>query len=98
MATLANGAVPGIKIDPAAEYSVKDEPMEDDNMPYMDDADGDLDFSGAKQNLWLGRVPRGLWNVLSKLGTMGDDDEIEIGTIREETLPNNALKVGTPTQ
>ncbi|RMZ84020.1 hypothetical protein DV737_g1360, partial [Chaetothyriales sp. CBS 132003] len=84
MAALPNGPVPIVKVE---DDMVKDEPMEDDAVPYMDDPDdegGDLDFSGAKQEVWLGHVPRTLWAVLSKVGTMDDDDEIEIGTIRVE--------------
>ncbi|RMZ89315.1 hypothetical protein DV736_g3453, partial [Chaetothyriales sp. CBS 134916] len=83
MASLSNGPVPIVKVE---DDMVKDEPMDDDAVPYMDDPDdegGDLDFSGAKQEVWLCHVPRTLWAALSKLGTM-DDDEIEIGTIRVE--------------
>ncbi|RMD40937.1 hypothetical protein DV735_g4181, partial [Chaetothyriales sp. CBS 134920] len=84
MAALSSGPVPIVKVE---DDVVKDEPMEDDAVPYMDDPDdegGDLDFTGAKQEVWLGHVPRTLWGVLSKLGTIDDDDEIEIGTIRVE--------------
>ncbi|RMZ79701.1 hypothetical protein DV738_g3218, partial [Chaetothyriales sp. CBS 135597] len=84
MAALSSGPVPIVKVE---DDVVKDEPMEDDAVPYMDDPDdegGDLDFSAAKQDVWLGHVPRTLWGVLSKLGTVDDDNEIEIGTIRVE--------------
>ena len=87
MATLVNGGVPTVKVEALHDGRIKEEAMDDDTVPYMDDQDedgGDLDFTGAKRELWLGHVPRSLWSILSKLGTMDDDEEIEIGTIRTE--------------
>lgn len=52
---------------------------------YMDDADvedPDLDLSNANTPFWLTKLPRHLWETLSKAG---DDNEIiELGTIRVE--------------
>ncbi|KAJ9660302.1 hypothetical protein H2198_002610 [Neophaeococcomyces mojaviensis] len=82
--------IPTLKVDSGAlDAHVK---LEDVASPspsavsdtYMDDADLDdpeLDFKQAYQNLWLSKLPKHLWETLAKLG---DDDEIEIGTIRVE--------------
>lgn len=82
--------VPALKVDSGAmDAHVK---LEDVASPspsavsdtYMDDADLDdpeLDFKQAHQNLWVSKLPKHLWETLAKLG---DNDEIEIGTIRVE--------------
>jgi len=82
--------VPALKVDSGAmDAHIK---LEDVASPspsavsdtYMDDADLDdpeLDFKQAHQNLWVSKLPKHLWETLAKLG---DNDEIEIGTIRVE--------------
>lgn len=54
---------------------------------YMDDADGedpDLDVTNANTPFWLAKLPRHLWEALSKAGDNDDDEVIELGTIRVE--------------
>ncbi len=87
--TLAmNGAaVPTVNVEHASASHIKAELGDGAPSPYMDEDDlyeedaGDLDFSQAQQQLWLSHIPRSLWETWSSLG---DDEEIEIGTIRVE--------------
>ena len=98
MASLANGSIPTVKVESSHDDEIKDEPMED-TVPYMDDQDddgGDIDFAGAKREIWLGHVPRALWNILSQIGTKDDDEEIEIGTIRAEGPESRPQRVSDP--
>ena len=98
MATLSNGSIPTVKVETPYDSNVKDEPMDEDTVPYMDDPDedgGDLNLANAKNEVWLGRVTRSLWATLSKLGTTGDDEEIEVGTIRVEGPESRPQRVRT---
>lgn len=85
-----SGPVPTFKLEGTLDQHVKMEPTEDTPSPaalsdgYVDDGevdDPELDFKQARQDIWLSRVPKHLWEALSKAG---DNDEIEIGTIRVE--------------
>lgn len=51
---------------------------------------GDLDYTGSTQALILTRIPRFLWESWTQLG---DDDEIQIGTIRYEGNPEDPKRV-----
>lgn len=51
---------------------------------------GDLDFGGSTQALILARIPKFLWESWSRLG---DEDEIQLGTIRFEGLGNDLKRV-----
>ncbi|KAH7270220.1 transcription initiation factor IIF, beta subunit-domain-containing protein [Fusarium redolens] len=73
---------PYIKPDPEASGS----PAQVDEEDLYEDA-GDLEFydknAGAFEQLYLARVPRYMWEAWSKLTErLGDDDEIQIGTLR----------------
>lgn len=58
---------------------------------------GDLEFNQdpAYQNLYLARIPKYLWQEWSELG---DDTEIQLGTVRITTVTNSdgKKKVGFP--
>jgi len=56
---------------------------------YEEDV-GDLDFSKSEQQLWLSHIPRSLWETWSSLG---NDEEIEIGTIRVEGTQTEPQRV-----
>lgn len=73
--TLGEGA--RIKVEPPSAAASPAEPSDED---IYEDA-GDLDFSRAVQGLYLGRIPKYLWESWSNIG---DDEEIELGTIRVE--------------
>lgn len=66
-----------IKVEPPSNAA---SPADHSDEDIYEDA-GDLDFSHAVQGLYLSRIPKYLWDSWSKLG---DDEEIEIGTIRVE--------------
>lgn len=71
---------PHIKADPDAPAAEED---------LYEDA-GDLEFydknAGAFETLYLARVPRYMWEAWYKLTErLGDDDEIQIGTLRTWT-------------
>ncbi|KAL8756695.1 MAG: hypothetical protein Q9184_004419 [Pyrenodesmia sp. 2 TL-2023] len=66
-----------IKVEPPSDAA---SPADHSDEDIYEDA-GDLDFSHAVQDLYLSRIPKYLWDCWSKLG---DDEEIEIGTIRVE--------------
>ncbi|KAH7257207.1 transcription initiation factor IIF, beta subunit-domain-containing protein [Fusarium tricinctum] len=73
---------PYIKPDPEASNS----PAPADEEDLYEDA-GDLEFyskdTGAFETLYLARVPRYMWEAWYKLTErLGDDDEIQIGTLR----------------
>jgi transcription initiation factor TFIIF subunit beta len=79
-------SIPTIKVDP----DTKDDPadiLSDDDI-YEDT--GDLDFTDAAQDVWLTRVPRMLWENLSRLD---EDEEIQIGTVRVESGPTDIQRV-----
>jgi len=90
-------AGPGVKVESVPSPQIKPDP-EGGPSPYVDDDDvyeedaGDLDFSQAQQQLWLSHIPRPLWETWSSLG---EDEEIEIGTIRMEGPDTSAGRVGT---
>ena len=89
------------------EDVVKDEPLDESMSPYMEDMDdvtedaGDLDFSQGNRPLWLGHLPRSLWESLAQAD---DNDEIDLGVIRVEGPQDNPklsarpLYVGTACQ
>jgi TFIIF, beta subunit N-terminus len=86
MAAMNGASIPTMKIENAPSPQVKDEAADVSPSPYMEEDDiyedaGDLDFSGAQQQLWLSRIPKSLWEVWA---SMPEDGEIEIGTIRVE--------------
>lgn len=54
---------------------------------------GDLDYAGSTQALILTRIPKFLWESWTQLG---DDDEIQIGTIRYEGDPEDPKRVCYP--
>ena len=91
MASLHDRPIPSVKVEAAQGNAVKQED-EDVDMPspYVDDdaedETPDLDFKRAQQQLWISQVPRELWDIWSKLG---DDAEIEIGTLRVEGPDSN---------
>ncbi|KAL8722618.1 MAG: hypothetical protein Q9225_000924 [Loekoesia sp. 1 TL-2023] len=66
-----------IKVEPPSTAASPAAHSDDD---IYEDA-GDLDFSQASQGLYLGRIPKYLWETWSKLK---DDQEIQLGTIRVE--------------
>ncbi|KAL9015668.1 MAG: hypothetical protein Q9185_006948 [Variospora sp. 1 TL-2023] len=74
-ATLGEAA--RIKVEPPSAAASPADPSDED---IYEDA-GDLDFSRAVQGLYLGRIPKYLWESWSNTG---DDEEIELGTIRVE--------------
>lgn len=87
-------SIPTVKVE--GDYgNVK---MEDVSSPsaaseqFMDDADDDPELSteDATKTLWMSKLPKHLWEVLAKAG---DDDEIEIGTIRVEGSFENPERV-----
>jgi transcription initiation factor TFIIF subunit beta len=94
-----NGAtIPTVKVERAPSPHVKPEPGNTVPSPYMDEDDlyeedpGDLDFSQAQQQLWLSHIPRSLWETWSSIG---DDEEIDIGTIRVEGMETDPRRVCT---
>lgn len=87
-------AIPSVKIERVPSPDIKaeadddtPEPMEEDDI-YEDP--GDLDFSNAHQKIWLGHIPKSLWDIWASLG---EDEEIEIGTIRLEGSEANPSRV-----
>lgn len=78
------------------QVSVKLEPQtQEDPSSVLSDEDlyedaGDLDYTGSTQALILSRIPRFLWESWAQLG---DDDEIQIGTIRYEGDPEDPKRV-----
>jgi transcription initiation factor TFIIF subunit beta len=89
---------PFIKPDPEAPGS----PAQVDEEDLYEDA-GDLEFyeknAGAFEQLYRARVPRYMWEAWSKLTErLGDDDEIQIGTLRtwNEQKPDGSLDVCIP--
>ncbi|KAK2758739.1 hypothetical protein FQN54_003429 [Arachnomyces sp. PD_36] len=82
---MESGSTPIIKPDP----DNKDSPgaMSEDDI-YEET--GDLDFTGADQDVWLTKIPRFLYENWSKLD---DDEEIQIGTVRVEKGPTDIQRV-----
>ena len=82
----ALGLAPGgIKSEPGFAMNVK---MEGDTImtspgaeDIYEDDQGDIDFSHYSSDIFLARLPKYLWKSWDKLG---DDEEIEIGTLRVE--------------
>ncbi|KAF7563521.1 hypothetical protein G7046_g653 [Stylonectria norvegica] len=79
-----------VKPDPEASASPAPAAEEDD---LYEDA-GDLEFfdknapNNCFETLYLARIPKYMWDAWSKLGErMGDDDEIQIGTLRTWNEP-----------
>lgn len=107
MATVNATDIPTVKLESgpisfdADEPRIKQDPdfaggspaaLSDDDM--YEDA-GDLDFSNAQNGVWLTRLPKFLWENWSKIG---DDEEIQLGTIRLEDPQGDNTRVGcTPT-
>lgn len=89
-----DASTPYIKPDPDSKEAAAAAIEYDD---LYEDA-GDLDFSNAAQNLWLSRIPRSLWEHWTKLDEddkLGDDAEIELGTVRVEREPNDLKRVSS---
>jgi transcription initiation factor TFIIF subunit beta len=92
---------PYIKPDPEASGS----PAQVDEEDLYEDA-GDLEFyekgderPSSFEQLYLARVPRYMWEAWSKLTErLGDDDEIQIGTLRTwvEKRPDGSEDVRIP--
>ncbi|PHH86859.1 hypothetical protein CDD83_9651 [Cordyceps sp. RAO-2017] len=81
-----------IKPDPEEEKPAM--PMEDVD---MDEDAGDLEFydksaAGRQfETLYLARIPRYMWNAWLKMAErLGDDDEVQIGTLRTWNEPETA--------
>jgi hypothetical protein len=96
MAAVPGGVIPSVKVE-NADANIKSEAMDVDMpSPYADDDEdgfedtGDLDFSQVQQQLWLSHIPRSLWQALSQLG---DDEEVDLGTIRVEGPEDNPQRV-----
>ncbi|KAI4257973.1 MAG: hypothetical protein LQ352_001406 [Teloschistes flavicans] len=66
-----------IKVEPPSAAASPAAQSDDD---IYEDA-GDLDFSGARQGLFLTRIPKYLWDSWS---TLDDEQEIQLGTVRVE--------------
>lgn len=86
MTSVKMESTPTIKPDPDTKDPTPGAMSEDDI--YEDT--GDLDFSGAKQEVWLTKIPRFLYDNWSKLD---DDEEIQIGTVRVEKGPSDMERV-----
>lgn len=80
-----------------------DAPAGIDEEDLYEDA-GDLDFydknapSNCFETLYLARVPKTMWEAWAKLTEkLGDDDEIQIGTLRtwNEPVPDASVEGGT---
>ncbi|KAI9765705.1 MAG: hypothetical protein M1835_007329 [Candelina submexicana] len=93
MAALNGGAVPSIKVErendimSGIEPHIKPDPDAPGPSPatafeedVYEDA-GDLDFSQAKQPIWLTRIPKFLWDNWSEID---NEQEIQLGTVRVE--------------
>lgn len=95
-ATMNGTSIPTMKTEHAPSSNIKSELGDTGLSPYMDEDDvyeedaGDLDFSQAQQQLWLSHIPRSLWESWSLLG---EDDEIEIGTMRVEGSDKDPRRV-----
>lgn len=86
-----------VKAEPEAEPAAIDEEE------LFEDA-GDLEFynknapNNTFETLYLARIPRYMWEAWQKLtDRLGDDDEIQIGTLRtwEEPKPNQGATEGS---
>ena len=82
----ANGEKFKFKIEPDSPRASPGAQADED---LYEDA-GDLDFSGAIQNIYLTRIPRYLWDDWSKLD---NDQEIQIGTVRMEGTGGDIKRV-----
>ena len=69
-------------------YNDEDELDVKDDFKFEDA--GELDLSRAQDELLLTRVPKFMWEALANLG---DDDEIQVGTLRVEGDQQNPSKV-----
>ncbi|PNY23738.1 Transcription initiation factor IIF subunit beta, partial [Tolypocladium capitatum] len=88
-ATMADPTL--IKPDPDGEKPAVTTPMEEDD---LDEDAGDLEFydknaTGRQfETLYLARVPKYMWDAWLKMTErLGDDDEIQIGTLRTWNEP-----------
>ena len=98
MATIQGSGVPRVKVEGPPDDYIKQE-LEDVDMPspYVDEDDddyeeaGDLDFAQSQLQLWLSHVPRALWE---KWSSMGQNEDVEIGTLRIEGPEDNPQRVG----
>ncbi|OAA49338.1 transcription initiation factor iif [Metarhizium rileyi] len=90
-----------IKPDPEDE-KVMPPPMAMEEDELFEDA-GDLEFyektpASTFETLYLARVPKYMWDAWLKLAErLGDDDEIQIGTLRtwDERVPDASIEGGT---
>lgn len=88
--SLLNHTMDGQQVSVKLEAQSQEEPtsvLSDEDL--YEDA-GDLDYSGSTQALILTRIPKFLWESWTQLG---DDDEIQIGTIRYEGDPEDPKRV-----
>jgi len=94
-------ASPFVKPDPEDEEKKPLAALDDDDL--YEDA-GDLEFydksaAGRQfETLYLARVPRYMWDAWLKMtDRLGDDDEIQIGTLRtwNEPVPDATVEGGT---
>lgn len=83
----ANGHDIRIKSDPDNPGALPGPQLEED---IYEDA-GDLDFAGAEQGFYLTKLPKFLWDSLSKFD---GKQEIQIGTIRVEGDMEDIKRVG----
>lgn len=75
-------AEPAIKPDPdAASPFVEDEIDESTDLEFYDTTAGD----GSLNRMYLARLPKYVWDAWASLD---DDEEIEIGKIRQFQLPD----------
>lgn len=83
-----------IKPDPEAAVA-SPRFMEDDDI-YEDAGDMAINEDPSFQKLWLGRVPKYVWNAWNEMSE-DLDEEIQIGTIRNcrERMPDGTIKVWT---
>lgn len=84
-----NGQQSSVKLEPQS----LDEPTSTFSDEDLYEDTGDLDYTASTQALLLARIPKFLWENWTQLG---DDDEIEIGTIRFEGGPENSKRVRHP--
>ena len=83
----ANGQDVRVKPDPDSLGASPGPQLEDD---IYEDA-GDLDFTGADHGFYLTKLPKFLWDSLSKLDA---NQEIQVGTIRVEGEMDDIKRVG----
>lgn len=92
-----------IKPDPEADSDSEKKPLAPLADDDLDEDAGDLEFydkaAGSQfETLYLARVPRYMWDAWHKLTErLGDDDEVQIGTLRTwtESVADASVEGGT---